>query len=123
MSERGEGRIERSDVEAVLATRQELGAAYDSALVESFAERIEQAVEARTAQRSRGIDRRDRLAIEAGKRQLTLGIVSLGAGIPITAISAALTDLPGLAVAWLGIAAVNAAHAAAVNGSRRRDST
>ena len=123
MSERGEGRIERSDVEAVLATRHELGSTYEPALVDSFAERIEQAVEARAAQRSEVIAWRDQQAAAAGKRQLTLGIVSLGAGIPITAISAALTDLPGLAVAWLGIAAVNAAHAAAVNGSRRRDST
>ena len=49
---------------------------------------------------------------------MTLGIVSLGVGIPISAISAGIADLPGLLVAWGGIAAVNVAHALQ---SRRRD--
>ena len=32
----------------------------------------------------------------------------------------AFADLPGIAVAWLGIVGVNAAHASAVNGRRDR---
>jgi hypothetical protein len=64
---------------------------------------------------SRSLEQRAREA--AGKRQLALGITSLGVGIPITAISAAIAELPGLTVAWLGIAAVNFAHALQ---SRRR---
>lgn len=53
-----------------------------------------------------------------------LGIISVGAGIPITIATTVATDgdgLPAEVVAWLGIAAVNAAHAAAVNGPRRQD--
>ena len=115
-----EDEIERQDVQAWLETRRELGPTYDDALVSSFADRIEKVVERRVSGRTDGLDRADRLVAEAGKRQLVLGVVSLGAGIPITAISAALADLPGLGIAWLGIAAVNAAHAAAVNGPRHR---
>ncbi len=44
--------------------------------------------------------------------------MSLGVGIPISAISAGIADLPGLIVAWAGIASVNVANALA---NRRRD--
>ncbi len=51
-------------------------------------------------------------------KQLALGIVSLGTGIPITAISASTADLPGLVVAWAGVVGVNVAYA--LRGRRRR---
>ena len=47
---------------------------------------------------------------------LTLGIVSVIAGIPVTAITTGTEELAALIVAWGGIAAVNVAHA----WSRRR---
>ena len=103
--------IGRDDAEALLETRRELGTTYDAALVDSFAERIEKVVEARSAQQEGGLSRRERLQAAAGHRQFVLGIVSLGTGIPITAISASLSHLPGVIVAWAGIAVVNAAHA------------
>ena len=48
----------------------------------------------------------------AGKRQLALGIVSVVAGIPVTAITLAVgdADLPGMVIAWAGIVGVNLAH-------------
>ncbi len=110
-----EDELERSEVEAVLETRRELGSSYDAALVDGFAERIERAVQHRSAEvRSRADwDRRQEAA--AGKRQLALGIVSLGAGIPISAIALAvpegLSSLVSLAIAWGGISVVNLAHA------------
>lgn len=113
------GRLERQEVEAFLETRRELGPAYDADLVDALAERIEKVVETRVAQATTASADRGRASAEGAKRQFVLGIVSLGAGIPITAISAALADVPGLFLSWLGIAAVNAAHAAAVNGPRR----
>ena len=76
--------LERRDYEALLATRRELGPDYEAALVESFAERVQRAVEARsqsealTVRQDRDDERGDR------QRQLALGIVSLGASIPIT---------------------------------------
>jgi hypothetical protein len=101
--------IERSEIEAVLETRRELGQRYDAELVDGFADRIQAAVEVRVAANLQA--RRS-----AGPRQLALGIVSLGAGIPITAINLAVahtgaTSLVGLLVSWGGIAAVNIAHA------------
>jgi predicted TPR repeat methyltransferase len=111
--------VSRQDVEALLAARRELGQDYDAALVDSFAERVERAVAER-------VDEQVALRREAqserartGGRQLTLGIVSLGCGIPITAIAASLADLPGLAIAWVGIVGVNAAHA--LSSRPRRD--
>jgi len=80
-------------------------------LVESFAERIEQVVQARVAAHQSGLAVNAQHAAVAGQRQLTLGIVSLGTGIPITAIAGGLADLPGVIAAWAGIAAVNVAHA------------
>ncbi|HIT74449.1 MAG TPA: hypothetical protein IAA98_02570 [Candidatus Avipropionibacterium avicola] len=48
----------------------------------------------------------------AGSHQFVLAIVSLGTGIPITAIAAESVDpgLLGLAVAWAGIIGVNLTH-------------
>jgi hypothetical protein len=40
-----------------------------------------------------------------------LGLVSLGAGIPITAIATSNGGLAALAISWAGIAAVNVAQA------------
>jgi hypothetical protein len=42
--------------------------------------------------------------------------VSLGTGIPITAIAGGIGELRGIIVAWVGIVGVNVAHAL----SRRR---
>ena len=110
--------LERRDYEALLHTRGELGPDYDKALVDSFADRMEKEIQRRAAAVAGGRSAQQRAQEAAGKRQLALGIVSLGVGIPITAISAAIAELPGLGVAWAGIAAVNIAHAMQ---SRRRD--
>jgi hypothetical protein len=103
--------LERRDYEALLATRGELGPDYDKALVDSFADRMEKEIQRRVSAASGGRSMEHRAAEAAGKRQLALAITSLGVGIPITAISAAIADLPGLGIAWAGIAAVDVAHA------------
>ena len=108
--------LERTEIEAVLETRRELGSTYDAALVDSFADRIEAAVAARAAhdvsRRSHGD--RDRAA--AGPRQLTLGIVTGIAGIPVTAISLNSPDTDGVGmlamlIGWGGLVGINVAHA------------
>jgi hypothetical protein len=113
-----EDELERRDYEALLATRGELGPDYDKALVDSFADRMEREIQRRVASASGGRSLDQRAAEAAGKRQLALAIVSLGAGIPITAISAAIADLPGLGISWAGIAAVNFAYALQNRGRR-----
>lgn len=105
--------VTRAELEALLATRKDLGAQYDDALVDSFADRIEQAIELRTRQ-VLGARARER---GAGEGQFWLGVISLGAGIPISGIAGGIAELPGLIAAWTGIVGVNVAHAI---GARRR---
>ena len=60
----------------------------------------------------------DRADIRRGNsHRFVLGIVSLGAGIPISGIAGGYGDVPGLVVAWAGIVGVNAVFAW---GNRRR---
>ena len=71
----GEEQVGREDVEALLEVRRELGPSYDEALVDLFADRIENAVaervDAQLAQRQAA-----RAAVAGGgARQLALGIV------------------------------------------------
>ena len=111
--------LERRDYEALLATRGELGPEYDKALVDSFADRMEREIQRRSSHGTEEWRARRQDARGDRQRQLALGIVSLGGGIPITAISASITGLPGLITAWAGIGVVNIAHAWVIN--RRRD--
>jgi hypothetical protein len=102
-----------------MAVRRELGADYEPVLVDAFLERIEAAVEARADARLDGMRARDNLDGRLHGQQLALGIVSLCAGIPITAIAGSIGGgLAGVAVSWAGIAAVNFAHA--LLGRRRK---
>jgi hypothetical protein len=113
----GEEQVGREDAEALLEVRRELGPSYDAALVDSFADRMERAIAERVdAQLAERRHQREQVDSRDSK-QLALGIVSLGCGIPITAIAAGISDLPGIFVAWSGIAVVNAAYAL---GGRRR---
>lgn len=96
----------------MLEVRRELGPDYEPALVDSFVERIDNAIEARVDARLAHRARSEETEGRRQKQQLVLGIVSLGTGIPITAVAGSLGDgLPGVLVAWAGIAAVNLAHA------------
>lgn len=114
----GWAEVDRQDAHAVLAARQELGPSYDDALADAFAERVERTIDARV--QARLAEERDRRAHEGRRdgQQLALGITSLCLGIPISGVAAGISHLPGLAVAWAGIAAVNGAYAWQ---ARRRD--
>ena len=105
--------LDREDIEAVLEVRRELGASYEPALVDSFAERIERVIDSRVE--ARLAQERGHGSAEGQRRtqQMVLGIVSLGTGIPITAVAGVQAGLPGVVAAWAGIAAVNAANALA----------
>src|SRR5512141_648590 len=85
--------VAREDVRATLTARRELGSDFDDALVESFAQRVEERLKTRRPAR-RSTDERGMV--------LALAIISLGCGIPITAIAVSSAGLAGLAVAWAG---------------------
>ena len=114
-----EDHITRQEVEALLAARQELGPSYDQVMAESFADRIERAIADRVDVQ---VEQQRAAASEDGgdSGQVWLGLASLGAGIPITAIAGGTGYLPGLIVAWVGIVGVNMSYA--LRGRRRRPS-
>jgi hypothetical protein len=107
----------RDDLTAAVGARRELGPDYEDAVLDGFLARLDrqmqERVDATVAERSR------RTTLYPGERDpgLTLGIVSVIAGIPVTAITTGTEELAALIVAWGGIAAVNVAHAW---GRRRR---
>jgi hypothetical protein len=95
----------------MVGARQELGDEMEPAIIDAFLERVEAAVEEQAAERR---PKRRGTAPESGER-LALAIVSLGTGIPITAIAAEAADALGIAIAWAGIAIVN------ISFGRRRE--
>lgn len=103
------------DVEAALAARRELGPEYDEHIAAGLAERVEQLAAYRSAE-LRQVAKAERSDLEFARtsqqQSFVLGIISLGVGIPITAISANAVDpgLLGIAVSWAGIVGVNLAH-------------
>lgn len=112
----------RADVAAAWEARRELGPEYDEHIANGLADRVEELVAYRTAElRQRGAAADSDLELErtAQRQGFVLGIISLGVGVPITAISAANVEpgLLGVAVAWAGIVGVNVAHRL---GHRRR---
>lgn len=101
----------REDLEALLETRRELGEAYDAALVDSFAERIERAVAERVDAQVAARASRERARTSAGQRQLALAIVSLVPCIPISIVLGLNDALVPLLVALAAIVGINVAHA------------
>jgi hypothetical protein len=103
--------LERSEIEALGAARAELGRDYEPALLDAFADKVEAAIEHRVgsaleeSRRGSGMERR------LAGQQLALGIISLVAAIPISIVLGVTDHLPALLVAWIGIIAVNWAHA------------
>jgi len=45
--------------------------------------------------------------VRPDRTQFVLAIVSLGVGVPLTAIGAGINGLPGLLIVWVGIVLVN----------------
>ena len=103
--------IDRQDAAAALEVRRELGPSYEQEVVDSFAERIEQAIAARVDAGMAEARSRRKQEDDRDSKQMALGITSMALGIPISAIAAGTAELPGLVVSWAGIVAVNAAYA------------
>jgi hypothetical protein len=105
----------RDDLTAAVGARRELGPDYEDAVLESFLARLDRQMQARVdatvAERFASGERRGEGGPVRRDPGLTLGIVSVIAGIPVTAITTGTEELAALIVAWGGIAAVNVAHA------------
>jgi hypothetical protein len=92
----------RTELEATLAARRELGSGHDEELITGFLERLEGRLSERRGRPPKPHDAN----VTAGMR-FTLTIVSLVAGIPITALALTQSGLAALVVCWVGIVLVN----------------
>ena len=94
--------VQREDLQASIEARRELGPDHEPELVDAFVERIEQ----RLAKRPGSTPAR------RGGREgsFVLTVISLGVGIPLTAIALSNGGLAALLVVWIGIVLVNAAY-------------
>lgn len=111
----------KKDLDATLQARSELGAEYESALIESFLEKVEQRLDVTVDRRIRRQLAEQQMVIARGSRspnssegfgeRFGFGIISLILAIPLSAIAAGTTDFAGLLVCWLGIFGVNAVYA------------
>jgi hypothetical protein len=90
---------ERSELEATVAARRELGPAHDQELIDGFLDRM-----------SKELDRRidERIAARAPKQRAAspLNPATLGVSIPIIAIAGGIGGVAGLIVAFLALAFV-----------------
>lgn len=106
------------EIRAAAETHYELGNEYQSAVIESFLEKVGNEIDARVDARlnmsrypgpAKAPDPRARRE----RSSIALGVISIILGIPITAIVAySPAHLTGLVVVWVAIAVINIAHAA-----------
>ncbi|MFD0315428.1 hypothetical protein [Streptomyces flavalbus] len=112
----------KKELDATLRARRDLGDDYDSALVESFLEKIDQRMDTAVERRVRrqlaeqqmvvARDARSPKSTDSWGERFGFGIVSLVLAIPLSGIGGGVAGLPGLLVAWAGIVGVNAVQAA-----------
>jgi hypothetical protein len=118
------------ELHATLQTRRELGQEYDEELISSFLEKFDKRLETVVDNRLRRQAAEQQMAVARGARPSSggaspsypegmgprlLAVASLVLAVPLSAIAAVNTGLPGLLVCWAGIVGVNAAQA---NGFR-----
>ena len=104
--------MSRDELSATMAARQELGHEYETALVDSLADRVEQVVQARVqAQLAQQAVPPPPSASLTATHRLVIAGGSLVAAIPLTAIGGVNAGGTGILLVWLGIAVVNVAAA------------
>ncbi|MYR75927.1 MULTISPECIES: hypothetical protein [unclassified Streptomyces] len=114
----------RRELDATLKARAELGPEYETALVDSFLEKVEQRLDGTLDRRMRRHLAEQQMVVARGSAQpagaptgnfgerFGFAAVSLVLAVPLSAIGVANAGMGGLVVAWLGIFGVNAVHAA-----------
>ncbi|MDA2808470.1 hypothetical protein [Nocardiopsis suaedae] len=99
-------RAARDEVAAALQTSRELGPEYDEAVAASLAEKLDTAIEARVREHvaaAQLTSRRLTPQEQWKSPRLIMGIITMGAAIPLTAISAGMMGSDGVALAWIGL--------------------
>ncbi|MFI8189898.1 hypothetical protein ACIF8T_14025 [Streptomyces sp. NPDC085946] len=115
----------KKELDATLHARRELGEEYESALVDSFLEKVDQRIDGAVERRVRrqlaeqrittARDARAPRAADTWGERFGFGIVSLVLAVPLSAIGGGVAHLPGLVATWLGVVGVNVVQAARTN--------
>ncbi|NJA58647.1 hypothetical protein HC023_21390 [Streptomyces sp. NEAU-H3] len=112
----------RKELDATLQARRELGEEYDTALIDSFLEKVERRVDETIDRRVRRGLAEQQVVVARGSsprgprghagtwlHQYAFALISLVLAIPLSAIASAQGGTAGLIVAWAGIVGVNVA--------------
>ncbi|MFD8391255.1 hypothetical protein ACFV2N_19170 [Streptomyces sp. NPDC059680] len=115
----------RKELDATVRARTDLGADYDSALVDSFLEKVEQRIDDAVDRRVRRHLAEQRMESARGVRRpknadtwaerFGLAVISLVLAVPLTAVAGGLAGTAGTVAAWVGIVGVNFAQAVRLN--------
>ncbi|MFI1017553.1 hypothetical protein [Streptomyces sp. NPDC020965] len=113
----------KKELDATLHARRELGEEYESALVDSFLDKVEQRLDGTVDRRLRRQLAEQQMVVARGSRapqqhsdtnfgeRFGFGIISMIVAIPLSAIGVVNAGIEGLIVTWAGIFGVNAVHA------------
>jgi hypothetical protein len=111
----------RKDLDATVRARRDLGEEYDSALVDSFLEKVERRIDDTVDRRVRRHLAEQQMAAARGGRRpkpadswgerYGFALLTLVLAIPLSAIAGGLAGFSGIVAAWIGIIGVNAAQA------------
>jgi hypothetical protein len=120
----------KKELAATLHARRELGEDYESALVDSFLEKVDQRIDGAVDRRVRRQVAEQQMVVARGSRaprstdswgeRYGFGVVSLVVAIPLSGIGGGVAELPGLFVTWAGIVGVNMAWALRGSSALRR---
>ncbi|KUM72065.1 hypothetical protein AQI70_25585 [Streptomyces curacoi] len=115
----------KKEFDATLRARRELGEEYESALVDSFMEKVDQRIDGAVERRLRRQLAEQQMVAARGARspkptdsfgeRFGFGIVSLVVAIPLSGIGGGVAGLSGLLVTWVGIVGVNVVQAVRTN--------
>jgi hypothetical protein len=104
------------EIRAAAETHRDLGPEYQSAVIESFLDRVGREIDARVDARvaAAHVPNQQPASQHRERSPLALAIVSMALGIPLSAIAVAAGSNPpgfaGLLVIWLAIAVINVAY-------------
>ena len=91
--------IPKEEVRAALQARAELGAEMEPAVVDAFVERIERRLDERTGKGERALERKR-------EHQKEMVLASMAISIPLLAIAAVFTGLPGVVAVCVALAVI-----------------
>ncbi|HEX2173463.1 MAG TPA: hypothetical protein VHL09_13585 [Dehalococcoidia bacterium] len=97
----------RQDLEATLQSRQELGPAYDSHLIEAFLERLDRSLDERIEARLHSLHAPQAAPASQFTKEMVFALaVTMIFGTGLTAIGAEHADVGGILAIWIPIAVI-----------------